>query len=180
MQCLRLENKESLSLSFFKFRSSRGNCGKNHSRKITHLGICFTEVKLGFTANAQIRGRRRREEVLNSKFHRQLSRVSRRVSFLNPLPSFKPVFKSEQKELWWLLLFSQSLSRAHKVAKSQTQLSNWAHTQDCSPPRFSVYGISQAKILGEKKWVAISYSRRSYQSRDQAHIFCIGRQFLYW
>lgn len=72
---------ESLSLSFFKFRSFRGNCGKNHSRKITHLGICFTEVKLGFTANAQIRGRRRREEVLNSKFHRQLSRVSRRVSF---------------------------------------------------------------------------------------------------
>ena len=34
---------------------------------------------------------------------------------------------------------------------------------DCSPPGFSVYGISQARIL---EWVAISYSRGSSQPRD--------------
>ena len=34
---------------------------------------------------------------------------------------------------------------------------------DCSPPGFSVYGISQARIL---EWVAISFSRGSSQPRD--------------
>ena len=33
---------------------------------------------------------------------------------------------------------------------------------DCSPQSFSVYGISQARIL---EWVAISFSRESSQSR---------------
>ena len=33
---------------------------------------------------------------------------------------------------------------------------------DCSPPGYSVHGISQAKIL---EWVAISFSRGSSQSR---------------
>ena len=48
-----------------------------------------------------------------------------------------------------------------------------------SPPGFSVYGISQARIL---KWVAIYSSRGPSQSRDQIHIscgLCIGRWILY-
>ena len=36
-------------------------------------------------------------------------------------------------------------------------------TMNCSPPGFSVYGISQAKIL---EWVANSFSRGSSQPRD--------------
>ena len=43
----------------------------------------------------------------------------------------------------------------------------------------SVYGISQARILG---WVAISSSRGSSWHRDWTHVFCIlciGRQILY-
>ena len=50
---------------------------------------------------------------------------------------------------------------------------------DCRPPGYSVQGILQAGIL---EWVAISYSRRSSQTRDQTHIShvsCIGRQVLY-
>ena len=47
---------------------------------------------------------------------------------------------------------------------------------DCSPPDFSVYGISQVRIL---EWVANSFSRGSSQPRDQTHISCIGRQVLY-
>ena len=35
---------------------------------------------------------------------------------------------------------------------------------DCSPPGSSVEGIAQARIL---EWVAISFSRGSYQLRDQ-------------
>ena len=50
---------------------------------------------------------------------------------------------------------------------------------DCSPPSSSVHGILQARIL---KWVAISFSRRSSQLRDQTRVSdvsCIGRQILY-
>ena len=49
---------------------------------------------------------------------------------------------------------------------------------DCSLPGFSVHGISQARIL---EWVAISFSRRSSQSRDWtcvSHI--VGRCFTIW
>ena len=37
---------------------------------------------------------------------------------------------------------------------------------DCSPPGFSVQGISQASVL---EWVAISFSRGSSQPRDQTN-----------
>ena len=45
----------------------------------------------------------------------------------------------------------------------------------CSPPGSSVHGILQARI---PKWVAISIARGSSPPRDQAHIFCIGKQML--
>ena len=45
---------------------------------------------------------------------------------------------------------------------------------DCSPFGCSVHGILQARIL---KWVAMPFSRGSFQPRDQTHIFlCI----LHW
>ena len=43
---------------------------------------------------------------------------------------------------------------------------------DCSPPGSSVHGVSQAGIL---EWVAISFSRVSFQPRDQTCVSCIGR-----
>ena len=47
---------------------------------------------------------------------------------------------------------------------------------DCSPPGSSIYGVFQARIL---EWVAISFSRGSSQTRDQAHVSCIGSWILY-
>ena len=48
---------------------------------------------------------------------------------------------------------------------------------DCSPPRSSVHGILQARML---EWVAISFSRGSWP-RDRTHVFCIaGRFFTIW
>ena len=50
---------------------------------------------------------------------------------------------------------------------------------DCCPPGFSVHRIFLAKIL---EWVAISYSRRSSQTRDQTHVSCvsyIGKRLIY-
>ena len=59
-----------------------------------------------------------------------------------------------------------------------------SHAQVCNPmdyhlPDCSVHGILQARIL---EWIAFSFSRESFQPRDQIHIFCnfcIGRQILY-
>ena len=49
---------------------------------------------------------------------------------------------------------------------------------DCSPPGSSVYGILQARIL---EWVAIPFSRGSFQHRDQICVSCItGRFFTIW
>ena len=46
---------------------------------------------------------------------------------------------------------------------------------DCSPPGSSVHGIFQARILER---VAISSSRGSSQSRDQARVSCIAGSFF--
>ena len=49
---------------------------------------------------------------------------------------------------------------------------------DCSPPGSSVHGISHARIL---EWVAISFSKRSFQPKDGICVSCISRQmFYYW
>ena len=42
---------------------------------------------------------------------------------------------------------------------------------DCSPPGSSVHGILQARML---EWVAIPFSRGSFQPRDQTQISCIA------
>ena len=46
----------------------------------------------------------------------------------------------------------------------------FSNPKDCSPPGFSVLGVSQARLL---EWVAISFSRGSSQSRVQMCISCI-------
>ena len=47
---------------------------------------------------------------------------------------------------------------------------------DCSSPGSSVQGISQARIL---EWVAISFSRGSFQPKNWTCTSCIGRWILY-
>ena len=47
---------------------------------------------------------------------------------------------------------------------------------DCNPPGSSVHGILQARILG---WVAMPFSRGSFQLRDQIQVSWIGKQILY-
>ena len=60
--------------------------------------------------------------------------------------------------------------------KSQIGLSDWTTTtMDCSPLGSSVHGISQARIL---EWVAIPFSRVSFQPRDWSWIFCIAHRFF--
>ena len=40
---------------------------------------------------------------------------------------------------------------------------------DCSPPGSSIHGILQARVL---EWVAIPFSRGSFQPRDQTSVSC--------
>ena len=46
---------------------------------------------------------------------------------------------------------------------------------DCSPPGSSVHRILQARAL---EWVAISFSRGSFQPRNQTWVSCIAGRFL--
>ena len=46
---------------------------------------------------------------------------------------------------------------------------------DCSPPGSSVYGVVQARIL---EWVAFSFSRGSFQPRDQTQVSCVAGGFF--
>ena len=49
---------------------------------------------------------------------------------------------------------------------------------DCSPPGSSVHVILQARIL---EWVAITFSRGSFWSRNQGQVSCTaGRFFTVW
>ena len=49
---------------------------------------------------------------------------------------------------------------------------------DYSPPGFSVHGILRARI---REWVAIFFSRESFQSSDQTRVSCIaGGFFTIW
>ena len=55
---------------------------------------------------------------------------------------------------------------------------NLCNPMDCSLPGSSVHGIFQARIL---EWVAISFSRRSSQPRDQTQVSrVVGRCFTIW
>ena len=46
---------------------------------------------------------------------------------------------------------------------------------DCSPPRSSVCGTLQVRIL---EWVAVPFSRGSSQPRDKIQVSCIGGRFF--
>ena len=48
---------------------------------------------------------------------------------------------------------------------------------DCSLPGSSIHGIFQARIL---EWVAISFSRRSSQTRDWTQVFCTAGVLLFF
>ena len=64
-------------------------------------------------------------------------------------------------------------------AKSFQSCPTLCHPRDCSPPRPSVHGILQARIL---EWVTMPSSRGSSRPRDRtqiSYISCFDRQFLY-
>ena len=84
----------------------------------------------------------------------------------------------------WQLLFWQFLhiSIWYKAIKKKSEVTQSYPTlcnpMDCRPPGSSVHGILQARIL---EWVAIPFSRGSFQPRDQTWVSCTaGRFFTIW
>ena len=55
-------------------------------------------------------------------------------------------------------------------------VSDFCDPMDCSPPGFSVHGISQARIL---EWVAISFSRGFFPTQgSNLHLLTLGGGFF--
>ena len=67
-------------------------------------------------------------------------------------------------------------SEKKKVKVLVTQLCpTLSDSMDCSPPGSSFHGILQARI---PKWVAMPFSKRSSQPRDQTQVSCIAGWFF--
>ena len=66
----------------------------------------------------------------------------------------------------------ESESVSHSFVQSCLTLCD---PMDCGPPGSSVLGILQARIL---EWVDVSFSRRSFQPRDQTWVSCIAGGFF--
>ena len=82
---------------------------------------------------------------------------------------------------WWTgktgMLQSMGSQRVgHDWATELNRTCSTCNPMDCSPPGSSVHGISQARI---QEWVAISFSRGSFQPRNWTHISSTGRWVLY-
>ena len=72
----------------------------------------------------------------------------------------------------------QNFHLAYQIPNVAQSCLTLCYPMDCSLPGSSVHGIFQARIL---EWVAISFSRRSSQPRDQTQVSCVvGRCFTIW
>ena len=94
-----------------------------------------------------------------------------------PDPGIKPVSPALEADSLPLSHQESATGDAH-VAKSLQPCLTLCNPTDCSPPRSSVQGLLQARLL---EWVAMPSSRGSSQPRDRTHISyvsSISRQVL--
>ena len=70
---------------------------------------------------------------------------------------------------------SQGMKILNYIIKCPTQsCSTLCDPKDCSPPGTSAHGILQIRIL---EWVAILFSRESFQPGDWTHVSCTADRF---
>ena len=84
-------------------------------------------------------------------------------------------FSFQVSEAWLHLLYmmehiSEMLLFSHEVV-----FNSFSIPVDCSPPGSSVHRIFPARIL---VWVAMSFSRESFQPRDRTLISCLAGRFF--
>ena len=81
-----------------------------------------------------------------------------------------------RRKLWYIytMEYYSAIKKNSFESVVQSCLTLW-DPMDCSLPGSSIYGIFEARVL---EWVAISFSRGSYQSRDWTQVSCsAGRCF---
>ena len=69
---------------------------------------------------------------------------------------------------------ASALQLQYKEKKVKVKITQACPTL-CNPMDYKAYGILQARIL---EWVAILFSRRSSQPRDQTQVSCIAGGFF--
>ena len=79
-------------------------------------------------------------------------------------------FRKGQSPNWWRIS-----AKSERESVSQSIVFDSWQLMDYSPPGSSVHGILQARTL---EWVAIPFSRRSSQPRDQTWVSCITGSFF--
>ena len=87
-------------------------------------------------------------------------------------------WRQEERSLEWrqISCWSISLEICCCYCLVAQSCPTYCDPMDCSPPSSSVHGLSQARLL---EWVAISFSRGSFQPRAGTRVSCIDRQILY-
>ena len=103
----------------------------------------------------------------------QISQWNTYFFFLIDANLFTTGIKTQEMQVW-------SLGHEDHLewGFSRYVVSNSCDLMYCSPPGFSLHGISQARIL---EWVAISFSRGSSPPRNQTRVSSIaGRFFTNW
>ena len=89
----------------------------------------------------------------------------------------KTILESNYTQIKKKILYS--LEQKYMCAKSLQSSVTLCDLMDCSPPRSSVHGILQARIL---EWVAMPSSRGCSRPRDRtcvSSVSCIDRWVLY-
>ena len=80
--------------------------------------------------------------------------------------------------LWFAVWFGSLVATWFGSSLVATSCPTLCNPMDCSPPRSSIHGISQARIL---QWVAIAFSKGSSWTRGQTQDSCTaGRFFMDW
>ena len=166
-------------LNFFSIYSlvrERVIVGPRRSRASSTLSPCFIGPQQPWTGSSKTRTTARHSLSLFPKKSFVLrTPLQSRVGPASLLPSspidiwVQPLEACSQKS--FQLLMSTTSSKV-LVAQSYLVLCN---PMFCSPPRSSLHGILQARIL---EWVAIPFSRGSSWPSDQTCISCMAGSFF--
>ena len=85
-------------------------------------------------------------------------------------------WKRRVKKLPWNSTLKTKIMASSPSVKSESvSCSVTSDSLDCGSPGSSVHGILQARIL---EWVAILFSRESFQPRDRTWVSCIASRFF--